>query len=131
MTESLSTVTTAQITYAARDSDFDGFAIKEGDYLALEEGRLFGTDGSLDTLLHKLAEDARRAGVLLHLPVLRGGRDGGGRPKGRRPVRGAVPRRGGGGPPWRTACVLLYHLYGIKYREVFLFLSGRSTSFLF
>ena len=58
MTESLSTVTTAQITYAARDSDFDGFAIKEGDYLALEEGRLFGTDGSLDTLLHKLAEDA-------------------------------------------------------------------------
>ena len=58
MTGSLSSVTTAQITYAARDSDFDGFAIKEGDYLALEEGKLFGTDGSLDTLLHKLAEDA-------------------------------------------------------------------------
>ena len=58
MTESLSTVTTAQITYAARDSDFDGFEIKEGDYLALEEGKLFGTDGSLDTLLEKLAADA-------------------------------------------------------------------------
>lgn len=58
MTGCLSSVTTAQITYAARDSDFDGFAIKEGDYLALEEGKLFGTDGSLDTLLHKLAEDA-------------------------------------------------------------------------
>ena len=58
MTDCLSSVTTAQITYAARDSDFDGFAIKEGDYLALEEGKLFGTDGSLDTLLHKLAEDA-------------------------------------------------------------------------
>ena len=58
MTESLATVTTAQITYAARDSDFDGFAIKEGDYLALEEGRLFGTDSSLDALLRKLAEDA-------------------------------------------------------------------------
>ena len=58
MTDCLSSVTTAQITYAARDSDFDGFAIKEGDYLALEEGRLFGTDSSLDTLLHKLAEDA-------------------------------------------------------------------------
>ena len=58
MTGSLSSVTTAQITYAARDSDFDGFAIKEGDYLALEEGMLFDTDGSLDTLLHKLAEDA-------------------------------------------------------------------------
>ena len=58
MTGSLSSVTTAQITYAARDSDFDGFAIKEGDYLALEEGKLFDTDGSLDTQLHKLAEDA-------------------------------------------------------------------------
>ena len=58
MTDCLSSVTTAQITYAARDSDFDGFAIKEGDYLALEEGRLFGTDSSLDALLHKLAEDA-------------------------------------------------------------------------
>ena len=58
MTGSLSSVTTAQITYAARDSDFDGFAFKEGDYLALEEGKLFDTDDSLDTLLHKLAEDA-------------------------------------------------------------------------
>ncbi|MDD5931160.1 MAG: DAK2 domain-containing protein [Oscillospiraceae bacterium] len=59
MSDSLSTVTTAQITYAARDSDFDGFEIKEGDYLALEEGKLFGTDGSLDVLLEKLADDAR------------------------------------------------------------------------
>ena len=58
MTESLSTVTTAQITYAARNSDFDGFEIREGDYLALEEGKLFGTDSSLDALLHKLAERA-------------------------------------------------------------------------
>ena len=58
MTDSLSTVTTAQITYAARNSDFDGFDIKAGDYLALEEGRLFGTDSSLYALLEKLAADA-------------------------------------------------------------------------
>ena len=58
MIESLSTVTTAQITYAARNSDFDGFDIKEGDYLALEEGKLFGTDNQLNVLLEKLAEDA-------------------------------------------------------------------------
>ena len=58
MTESLSTVTTAQITYAARNSDFDGFDIKEGDYLALQEGKLFGTDSSLDVLLEKFAADA-------------------------------------------------------------------------
>ncbi len=58
MTDSLSGVTTAQITYAARDSDFDGFDIKAGDYLALEEGKLFGTDGSLHSLLEKLAATA-------------------------------------------------------------------------
>ena len=58
MSGSLSSVTTAQITYAARDSDFDGFAIHEGDYLALEEGKLFGTDTSIDTLLEKLAGEA-------------------------------------------------------------------------
>ena len=58
MTDSLSTVTTAQITYAARNSDFDGFDIKEGDYLALQEGKLFGTDSQLDVLLEKFAADA-------------------------------------------------------------------------
>ena len=58
MTDSLSTITTAQITYAARNSDFDGFDIKEGDYLALQEGKLFGTDSSLDVLLEKFAADA-------------------------------------------------------------------------
>ena len=63
MNDSLSTVTTAQITYAARNSDFDGFDIKEGDYLALEEGKLFGTDTSLDTLLEKLAADALERGA--------------------------------------------------------------------
>lgn len=63
MTQSLSTVTTAQITYAARNSDFDGFDIKEGDYLALEEGKLFGTDSSLDALLEKLAADAVERGA--------------------------------------------------------------------
>ena len=63
MTDSLESVVTAQITYAARDSDFDGFAIKEGDYLALEEGKLFGTDGSLEMLLEKLAADASARGA--------------------------------------------------------------------
>ena len=58
MTDCLSGVTTAQVTYAARDSDFDGFDIKEGDYLALEEGTLFGPDDSLHALLKRLAANA-------------------------------------------------------------------------
>ena len=58
MTAAAENVTTAQITYAARNSDFDGFAINEGDYLALCDGKLLGTDRSLDALLEKLAQVA-------------------------------------------------------------------------
>jgi len=56
MTEALGRVATAEITYAARDSDFDGFDIKQGDYLALQEHQLFGTDQDLDALLVRLAQ---------------------------------------------------------------------------
>ena len=55
MTEAIGRVHTSQITYAARNSDFDGFQITEGDYLALAESQLFGTDKDLDTLLRRLA----------------------------------------------------------------------------
>ncbi|MCI8303481.1 MAG: DAK2 domain-containing protein [Lawsonibacter sp.] len=55
MTEGFSHVRTSEITYAARDSDFDGFAIHQGDYLALEEHQLFGTDQSLSAMLDRLA----------------------------------------------------------------------------
>ena len=57
----LATVSTAQITYAARDSDFDGFAIHQGDYLALRDGKLFGTDPDENALLRALAEDAAKS----------------------------------------------------------------------
>ena len=56
MTEAFSNVRTAEITYAARDSDFDGFAIKQGDYMALLEHQLFATEQNLDALLENLAK---------------------------------------------------------------------------
>ena len=56
MEEAIGRVSTSEITYAARDSDFDGFAIKQGDYLALAEHQLFGTDRDLDALLERLAK---------------------------------------------------------------------------
>ena len=56
MTEAFDRVRTAEITYAARTSDFGGFAIQQGDYLALLEHQLFGTDQDLDALLSKLAQ---------------------------------------------------------------------------
>ena len=63
MADAATTVTTAQITYAARNSDFDGFAINEGDYLALLNGKLFGTDRDINVLLSKLADVAAEQGA--------------------------------------------------------------------
>ena len=63
MNAAASAVTTAQITYAARNSEFDGFAIREGDYLALLEGKLFDTDTDLGAVLEKLAGEAKSRGA--------------------------------------------------------------------
>ena len=59
MSTAIQGVTTMQITYAARNSDFDGYEISAGDYLALCGGALFGTDRDIDILLGGLAERAR------------------------------------------------------------------------
>ena len=63
MTEAAENVVTAQVTYAARNSDFDGFAISAGDYLALTDGKLFGTDQKLETMLDQLAALAADKGA--------------------------------------------------------------------
>ena len=63
MNAAASAVTTAQITYAARNSEFDGFVIREGDYLALLEGKLFDTDTSIGAVLEKLAAEADSRGA--------------------------------------------------------------------
>ena len=62
MTESLATVETMQITYAARNSDFDGYDIHEGDYLALYGSQLFGTSQDIKVLLKSLAQKVRDDG---------------------------------------------------------------------
>ena len=58
MTDAAQCVATAQITYAARNSDFDGFDIHEGDYLALLDGKLLGTDRDVSALLENLSDVA-------------------------------------------------------------------------
>ena len=62
LTEALPTVETMQITYAARNSDFDGYDIHEGDYLALYGKALFGTSQDIRVLLLSLAEKVRDEG---------------------------------------------------------------------
>ena len=62
LTGALDTVDTMQITYAARNSDFDGYDIHEGDYLALYGSQLFGTSQDIKVLLKSLAEKVRDDG---------------------------------------------------------------------
>ena len=62
LTEALGTVDTMQITYAARNSDFDGYDIHEGDYLALYGSQLFGTSQDIRVLLKSLAQKVRDDG---------------------------------------------------------------------
>ncbi|MBR7081486.1 MAG: DAK2 domain-containing protein [Oscillospiraceae bacterium] len=56
MAESASGVHTVQITYAARDSEFDGKSIKSGEYLALLENTLIANETDFAALLAKVAD---------------------------------------------------------------------------
>ena len=49
--EAIKSVHTAQVTYAARDSDFDGHAIKAGEHLALLDGALLGSYPDVNALM--------------------------------------------------------------------------------
>ena len=62
MTEALAGVTTMQITYAARDSDFDGREIHQGDYLGLYNGSLLDTTPDLGQLLADMAKKTAESG---------------------------------------------------------------------
>ena len=56
-------VSTGQVTFAARDSDFGGHTIKEGEILALENGKVVFTDTDIRHAAVKLAKsmiNARR-----------------------------------------------------------------------
>jgi dihydroxyacetone kinase-like predicted kinase len=44
------------ITYAARDSEFDGHKILSGEYLALLENTLIGNSTDLSSLIKKAGE---------------------------------------------------------------------------
>ena len=54
MNDAILGVHTAQVTYAARNSDFDGHAIKAGEFLALLDGKLIGSYTDMTKLLGEL-----------------------------------------------------------------------------
>lgn len=55
MTAAIACVHTAQITYAARDSEYNGHSIKAGDYLALLEDVLLATGTDTNALVDDVA----------------------------------------------------------------------------
>ena len=55
MNEAAGNVHTAMVTYAARNSDFDGHEIHAGEYLALLDGALLGSYSSEKTLFKELS----------------------------------------------------------------------------
>ena len=55
MNEAAGNVHTAMVTYAARDSEFDGHEIHAGEYLALLDGALLGSYSSEKTLFKELS----------------------------------------------------------------------------
>lgn len=61
MTECAKAVITMQITYAARNSNFDGLEIKEGDYLSLCDDKLFKNDSNLDNIISALGEKIKES----------------------------------------------------------------------
>ena len=56
MQDAINGVSTGQITFAARDSDFDGKAIKKGELLALDNGKIVFTETDLEACLVKLTK---------------------------------------------------------------------------
>ena len=58
MSAAIESVHTAQVTYAARDSDFDGHDIHKSEYLALMDGALLGSNADLDKVLLAIADAA-------------------------------------------------------------------------
>ena len=56
MQSAIDNVATGQVTFAARDSEFDGKAIKQGELLALENGKITFTETDLEKCMLKLSK---------------------------------------------------------------------------
>lgn len=61
MTEAISNVDTALVTYASRDSEFDGHKIREGEYLAIMNGKLAGNYRDVELAYRELASAIKTA----------------------------------------------------------------------
>ena len=56
MTEAFDRVSSGMITYAVRDSEYDGHRIKQGEILAMENGKIVFAEKSVGKALIKLTK---------------------------------------------------------------------------
>ena len=63
MTKAFERVQTGQITFAARDSEYEGHSIKEGEILALENGKLAFTERDINKATLKLVKKLSKGDV--------------------------------------------------------------------
>ena len=75
MTEAIGRVQSGQITFAARDSDYDGHNIRAGEILAMENGKLSFVEKDLEKSVYKLTKKHGPQGFELCHPHLRRRRD--------------------------------------------------------
>ena len=63
MTKAFEKVSTGLITFAARDSEFEGHQIKEGEILALDNGKLSFTERDINKATYKLVKKLAKGDV--------------------------------------------------------------------
>lgn len=63
MTKSMENVSTGLVTFAARDSDFEGHNIKQGEILAMDNGKLAFTEKDVNKAAYKLAKKLSGSGT--------------------------------------------------------------------
>lgn len=63
MTKAFERVSTGLVTFAARDSEFEGHPIKEGEILALDDGKLAFTEKDVNKAVLKLCKKLAKGGV--------------------------------------------------------------------
>lgn len=72
MTEAFERVSTGQVTFAARNSEFDGKSIREGEILCIENGKLAFTEKDVTKGAYKLAKRLVKTADVSFVTVLYG-----------------------------------------------------------
>ena len=72
MTEAIGRVHAGAITYAARNSVFDGKKIREGEFLVLKEGKLCANTKRLSEAFKRLAKELVRGADVSYMTILYG-----------------------------------------------------------